>query len=291
MPRASIADRADQAGGVPEGHTIHRQVVDQAPLLVGRAISVSSPGGRWAHVAAAVDGRVLRTLEAHGKHLFYVFDHRRVLHVHLGLAGRLRHHGPAAGPTRPDPPRRDTALRLETPELTVDLSTPRTCEVIDAVTQRRVIARLGPDPIAADDDRDLAGRLATYRGPVGTALLDQAVIAGIGNVYRAEILFLCGIHPERPAGSLSHSECDVLWATTSRLLRAGVDDGGRIITVDRREAAADRRPTYVYGRRRCVRCGSVIRRWDVGGRTAWACESCQPAWTGPAPTGSAELSP
>ena len=164
--------------------------------------------------------------------------------------------------------------------------------MIDALTQGRLIARLGPDPIAADDDRDLAGRLATYRGPVGTALLDQAVIAGIGNVYRAEILFLCGIHPERPASSLSRSESDTLWATTSRLLRGGVDDGGRIITVDRREAAAtDRRRTYVYGQRRCARCGSVIRRWDLGGRTAWACETCQPAGTGPCLPGRPSSAP
>ncbi len=111
------------------------------------------------------------------------------------------------------------------------------------------------------------------------ALLDQSLVAGIGNVYRAEILFAHGMHPERPAWSITSGEWDALWRTAVRMLRAGVRDRGEIITVDRRDfKVRDRRRTYVYGQRMCARCGSSIRKWDLLGRDAWACETCQPRW-------------
>ncbi len=134
---------------VPEGHTIHRKVVDEAPL-VGHPVEVSSPSGRLAPAAAAVDGRLLESMEAWGKHLFYFFAGRRVLHVHLGMEGRMRHHRMA--PDLLPPARRSVGLRITGPSLTVDLSAPRVCEVVDVSNQRRIVATLGPDPIRTDDD-------------------------------------------------------------------------------------------------------------------------------------------
>lgn len=268
-----------QSGNVPEGHTIHRKVVDQAPLLVGHRLAVSSPSGRLDAGARAVDGRVLEKMEAWGKHLFYFFEGRRVLHVHLGMDGRFRHHRGDAGPT--PPARRGVVLRVAGPALTFDLSAPKVCEVVDVLNQRRIVAGLGPDPIRCDDDGGaVLPVLSTYDGPIGVALLDQSVVAGIGNVYRAEILFAQRIHPERPSGSICAGEWDGLWRTAVRMLRSGVADRGRIITVDPRDfKVRDRRDTYVYGQSMCALCGSRIRKWDLQGRDAWACETCQQPWT------------
>lgn len=263
---------------VPEGHTIRRKVVDQAPHLVGHTLTVTSPSGRLAPLAAAVDARVLESMDAWGKHLFYGFAGRRVLHVHLGLEGRFGHHRvPAAQAV---PPRRGVLLRLVGPSLTVDLFRPRICEVTDEVTRRAVVASLGPDPLRPDAEREEAvRRLAAFDGPVGAALLDQSRLAGVGNVYRAEILFAHGMHPERPAATLSEEEWVGIWETAARMLGAGVRDRGEIVTVDRRDfKVRDRRQTYVYGQRLCAHCGSRIRSWDLQGREAWACETCQPRW-------------
>jgi endonuclease-8 len=264
---------------VPEGHTIHRKVLDQSPALVGHVLRVSSPSGRLADRAAAVDGRRLEGMEAWGKHLFYFFEGRRVLHVHLGMDGRFRHHRTA--PAQAPPPRRSVALRVAGPELTFDLSTPKVCEVTDVLAQRRLVAALGPDPIRDEegDGVEAVARWSAFAGPVGVALLDQSLVAGIGNVYRAEILFAHGVHPERPAATVTAGEWAAMWGTAVRMLRAGVRDRGEIVTVDPRDLKVrDRRRTYVYGQRLCAHCGSPVRKWDLGGREAWACETCQPPW-------------
>jgi endonuclease-8 len=235
---------------MPEGHTIRRQVVEQAPRLVGRRLSVSSPNRRFESGAARVDGLVLEDLDAWGKHLFYFFGPRAVLHVHLGMQGSFgRRPSPAAW------------VRLAGPELAVDLLHPKTCELIDAVHQRAIVGRLGPDPIRVDDDGGrLAARLAAYPGPIGVAVLDQSVVAGIGNIYRAEILHAAGVHPDRPAGSVTPDEARSIWEAAARMLRAGVSAEPR---------------TAVYRRRRCGTCGGPVRSWRLVGREAWACESCQ----------------
>lgn len=261
---------------MPEGHTIHRKVVDQAPALVGHELAVTSPNGRFASGANRLDGQLLESMDAWGKHLFYSFAGRKVLHVHLGMDGRFRHH--RVPPQKAPPPGRSVWLRAAGPELTFDLSTPKVCELIDPVHQRRIVTSLGPDPVRDDADAARAvSRLGAYDGPVGVALLDQSLVAGIGNVYRAEILFALGIHPERPAASITGEQWSRIWQTARQMLRAGVQAQGRIITVDRRDfKVRDRRQTYVYGQRMCAHCGSTVRKWDLAGRDAWACETCQP---------------
>lgn len=262
-------------GDVPEGHTIRREVVDQSPLLVGRRLAVTSPNRRLAAGAARLDGRILEDLDAWGKHLFYFFEGRRVLHVHLGMDGRFRHHRGLSSDARP--PRAGVWLRAGTAEFSFDLSTPKTCEVIDVVHQRAVVDHLGPDPLRGEDGAAVYPRLAARADSIGEALLDQSLVAGIGNVYRAEMLFAHGMHPERPAGTVDPGEWQALWDSASRMLHAGVRDRGQIRTVDPRDLKVrDGRRVYVYGQRVCARCGSPIRRWDLAGRVAYACETCQP---------------
>jgi endonuclease-8 len=116
-------------------------------------------------------------------------------------------------------------------------------------------------------------------------LLDQHILSGVGNVYRLEALFVNGIHPERPANTLSRADFDALWDTLGTMLRQGVEDR-RIVTVhpserslaghDGLEAVGPEDAFYVYHQRSCRRCGSPVRAWRVGGRPAYACERCQP---------------
>ena len=262
---------------MPEGHTIHRLAADHRRDFARRIVDVSSPQGRMAEGAALVTGEVLETVEAYGKHLFYRFASDVTVHVHLGLFGKFtRQRVPAAAP-------RDTVrMRLVGEGWATDLTGPTDCRPITAAQEAVIRARLGPDPIRRDADPDEAWtRLTRRRIPIAAALLDQKVMAGVGNVYRAEALFVHGIHPDRPANLLTRAEFDGLWATLVSMLRQGVKDR-RIITVADEELDRPRRQmrskeaVYVYKRDTCRRCASAIQRWDMAGRWAYACPVCQP---------------
>ena len=132
--------------------------------------------------------------------------------------------------------------------------------------------------------RPFFASLARRSTAIGAVLLDQSAISGIGNVYRSELLFLGGIHPDRPAHDLTENEAADLWRRSVDLLRIG-ERLGRIVTVDPREVGAARaedlpKPLrlYVYKRSHqpCRRCGADIRSWESAGRTVWACPQCQP---------------
>jgi endonuclease VIII len=113
------------------------------------------------------------------------------------------------------------------------------------------------------------------------ALLDQAVIAGVGNVFRTEALFTCRLHPGRASSSVPGEEARALWDTLAAMMRRGVEDG-RIITVDV-PAGSDRLDVpeevarRVYKRERCAECGAEVATWPLGGRVAYACPVQQPA--------------
>jgi endonuclease VIII len=116
---------------------------------------------------------------------------------------------------------------------------------------------------------------------IGTLIMDQSVIAGVGNAFRAEGLFVVGIHPNRRGRDLGSGVAAELWRTLRRLLNAGFRSG-RIVTVPAAERAAgfgDPGPysddRYVYRRQSCRRCGTGIQRWDLQGRIAYACPQCQ----------------
>lgn len=263
---------------MPEGHTIHRLARDlQRTLGPDESLRASSPQGRFAEGAALLDGQRLQRADAWGKYLFCDFGIGEVLHVHLGLIGKFRRKAvPAPEPVGA------IRLRLEGSAATWDLSGPTRCELLTPDEVERITARLGADPLRADADVAAArARFARSSRPVGAFLLDQSVIAGIGNVYRAELLFLCGIHPARPACSLDDDEFDELWRRTVELLRLGVRMG-RIVTTDpdeigrprSRMRAQDR--LYVYHRDRCRRCGTELSVLALGGRPIWCCPTCQP---------------
>jgi endonuclease VIII len=260
---------------VPEGHTVHRLARRHTKLLRGRAVRVSSPQGRFVD-AALVDGHTFLRGSAWGKHLFHDYEHGLSVHVHLGIYGEFHEREPGFEP------RPTTRMRIETGGLVLDLIGPTTCEVVDASGKAAIVARIGPDPLRRDADPERAWeRLRRRKGPIGPALLDQTLFAGVGNVFRAEALFVHGIHPETPIPSMTREQFDALWATLTRMLETGVKEG-RIMTVDADEFSLRRRDLtrengrYVYRQEACLRCGTPVRRWDMAGRWSYACERCQP---------------
>ncbi len=267
---------------MPEGHTIHRIARDHGRLLAGRPVAVDSPQGRFAADAERIDGAVLDEIEAYGKHLFYWWSTGEVGHVHLGLFGKYRVHRTDEPPL----PKGAVRMRLRTTDdgdpVTIELRGPTACTLGPPDERDAIVARLGPDPLRADADPDAAiDRIARSRAAIGGLLLDQSVIAGVGNVYRAELLFLHGIHPERPGRDCRPDDLRSIWETAVTMLRAGVK-ANRIVTVDRNELDLPkgkriprREATYVYQRDRCLRCGTPIRTVEVANRTCYYCPEHQ----------------
>lgn len=265
---------------MPEGHTLHRLARALRPL-VGRRVRASSPQGRFADGARLLDGRVFEGVEAVGKHLLADFGDVH-LHVHLGLAGAMFQSDPAGEPGRgvrlrlcaePGPDAAGDAVAW-------DLVAPLRCELFGDDERVLLLARLGPDPLRGDDPTPAFDRMRSSRRAVGELLLDQAVIAGVGNVFRAEALHRCHIHPDRPGVFLSDDELDCLWTTITAQMHRAVEEG-RIITVETtsdvdRTALDQTDGRYVYKQERCRTCGGRVRTWSLGARTAYACEHCQP---------------
>ncbi|MBD0709720.1 MULTISPECIES: Fpg/Nei family DNA glycosylase [unclassified Streptomyces] len=267
---------------MPEGHTIHRLAADHRERFGGRSVRVSSPQGKFSDSAALLDGAVLETAEAHGKHLFLSFPGTGWVHIHLGLFGKVNFGG------TPAPPPADTVrLRLANPEGHVDLRGPTTCALITDAEKQAIHDRLGPDPLRAADDPDRAWRrISRSRTTIAALLLDQKVIAGVGNVYRAEVLFRHGIDPYRAGRDLTADEWAAIWTDLAALMREGVRLN-RIDTVrpEHTPEAMGRPPrvddhggeVYVYRRARqpCHLCGTPVRTADLAARNLFWCPSCQ----------------
>lgn len=257
---------------MPEGHTLHRLARDLDRDFAGTVVRVSSPQGRFPD-AARLDGKVLTRARAIGKHLLLHFRGGAVAHIHLGLFGRFRRRR-----MPPPSPRPTTRLRLEGERATWDLSGPTCCELISAANLRSLRARLGADPLDAEADPAAAiARIARSRRAIGALLLDQRLFAGIGNVYRAEILFLAKVHPLTPGRSLDETKIAAMWSLARDLLAKGVA-ANRIVTVPHASTGRVRRSEalFVYRRRTCRTCGGPISRTTVATRTMYACERCQP---------------
>lgn len=266
---------------MPEGHTIHRLARHHKELLGGQVVQASSPQGRFTDGAALLSGQVLESTDAYGKHLFHRYSGRLWLHIHLGLFGKFRD-----GALPPPDPRGALRLRLVGADAWVDLRGPTACEVITAAERRVITEALGPDPLrrGAAPDRATA-RIARSSLPIGQLLMDQKVLAGVGNVYRAEVLFRQGLDPYTPGKQTDPARWLSMWDDLVPLMRAGVR-AGRIITTERvdrsRRTGKARRDDayYVYRRtgQACRHCGTPIRTAVLAARNLFWCPVCQPPY-------------
>jgi endonuclease VIII len=307
---------------VPEGHTVHRIARQFDRDLVGHRLAVSSPQGRFAAGAALLDGRELLSSSAVGKQLFLTFEGGRVLRVHLGLYGAWDLHGvvspltqgadavaslgaprvrrsvrigeeerdrdddvPAPDEPFPPAPVGQVRVRLAGEATVADLRGPTACEVLDPAAAAAAVARLGPDP-ASDDGAggdEMVRRLTSRGTPVGQLLMDQAVVAGIGNIYRAELLYRARLDPHVPGRRVPAATARALWDDWSVLLADGIRTGVMLTREDlddagRAAALRDRSLRHwVYGRggEPCRTCGTPVVVEEMAGRRLYWCPTCQ----------------
>ena len=276
---------------MPEGHTLRRLADDLVAAFAGRAVRVSSPQGRFATEAAQLDGSTILGADSAGKHLFVEIEGDRYIHVHLGLIGQFDVH---ASVDRVEPPRGAVRLRLVAADhlgtAYADLRGAILCDLVGPARRDEILGRLGPDPLRSDADPDLAWRRIS-RSPraIGDLLMDQKVLAGVGNVYRAEVLFRHRIHPLRPGKTLRVGQWRAMWDDLVELMSEGVRSG-RIDTVrpEHTPEAMGRAPrrddhggeVYVYRRTSmpCLLCGSTVRTGELVGRNIFWCPQCQPTF-------------
>ncbi|GAB3130627.1 Fpg/Nei family DNA glycosylase [Glaciibacter psychrotolerans] len=188
--------------------------------------------------------------------------------------------------TFPPEPIGQVRVRLLTDTVCADLRGPTACEVLEPAQVDAVIAKLGPDPIL-DPSIEAEDRfVATVRKkstPIGLILMDQSVVSGIGNVYRAELLFRAGLNPYAPGKSLTDDTVRALWNDWAHLLTIGVETG-QMMTMDNLEGdayslamanRADRHWVYKREGLPCRVCGTHITLEEMGARKLYWCPSCQ----------------
>lgn len=274
---------------LPEAETIVRGL---RPVIVGRTISetevvhadvLREPAGGFAR---RMTGHQIVEVGRRGKNVLIRLSGDRVLAVNLGMTGRLL---PSARSLGDSAVSRHPAVRFRFDDggtLVFD-DTRRfgTVECLSQAEWRVRSERMGPEPLDRSFTREvLWTRMQTSRSPVRSWLLDQRRIAGVGNIYANEALFLARVHPARPARSVSREEAAALHRDLRQVLREAIEAGGTTLR-DYRDATGEEgryaRRLLVYGRDgdACCRCGSGIRRVVFGGRSAFYCPTCQPPWS------------
>lgn len=262
---------------VPEGHAVRRHAREHLARFDRWPLSVTSPQGRFADGAALLDGRALEAADSWGKHLFLGFTGELWLHVHLGLYGTW-----VFGDAPPPTPRGALRVRLVGNGSYADLRGATAVDVWTGTEKALLEARLGPDPLRPRPASVRAWeRLSRSRSPVGQLVMDQTVIAGVGNVYRAEVLFRAGMSPHRPGRGVTRAEWDALWSDLVTLMKAGVRTG-RIVTTrpsDRPRVgrAGPQDALYVYRRTGlpCRVCGTPVATEVMASRNLFWCPRCQ----------------
>jgi endonuclease-8 len=264
---------------VPEGDTIFQTAAALRPLLVGqliRAARARAPGPAIERVV----GSHVTSVEPMGKHMLIRFDNGLALHTHLRMAGTWHRYAPGE---RWRIPEWRARVVLEVPDHVVVCFNAPVVELMDerAIELHPALQSLGSDLLTAGFSSELALQQLKARPDVeiAEALLDQRVMAGVGNVYKSEVLFLEAVHPWAHVSQLDDVTLGRLVDTAQRLLVDNVRSGHPQRTTTRGDAAA-RGNLYVYGRanRPCVRCGALIRTHRQGAlnRPTYWCPRCQP---------------
>jgi endonuclease-8 len=279
---------------VPEGDTLFRTAAGLRPYLLGRRVTAASVREPGAGAGARVDrvvGSEVTGVEAMGKNLLIRFANGLELRTHLGMHGSWHRYRPGERWKRPPSRAR---LIVEVPGSVAVCFDAPTVQLFEQRAEglHRSLSQLGPDLLV--DPFDRAEALRRLRDPsraglpVAVALLDQRALAGIGNVYKNEVLFIERVSPFTPVAEVEAASLERLVDTARDLLRANAfaPRGGveRITTTDSRSAGG---PLWVYGRtgRPCRRCGAAIRSEVQPGpipRLTYWCPRCQPDPRSPA---------
>lgn len=262
---------------MPEGNEVHRFRDRQAATFAGRVLRADSPSGQFPD-AALLDGRKLRGIIAHGKHLGYDLGRDLILHVHLGRFGDF-----TEGKMPLIEPKGALRLRIWTKSDWLELRGPSDCSIYDQEKWDRLMARLGPDPLEkGSDPKPAFAAIMASKAPIGLLFMDQSVLSGIGNIYRAELLYRARLNPFRAGKSVDAKTLASIWKDAMKLMADGMIDR-RIVTTRRQDRPHPRGPAerdevhYVYRRRGkpCLVCGTAVKSQEMAGRTLYWCPVCQ----------------
>jgi len=254
---------------MPEGDVVWSTARRLHEALAGRALTRSD--FRVPRLATAdLTGDVVTETVARGKHLLTRTKSGLTVHTHLRMEGTWRVR-PATEKVRDSYRIRLLLANENWQAIGYQLGV---VELIRTSEEAKVTGHLGPDLLGPDWDRDEAVRRLSAEPdrPIGEALLDQRNLAGIGNVYKAEVLFLRGLSPWQPTGDVA--DIGALADLAKRLLEANKERFGHITTGSMRRGEEH----WVYGRqgRPCRRCGTPIRSAGQQDRITFWCPSCQP---------------
>lgn len=260
---------------MPEGDTIHRLAEKVRGAVLGKAVIAFSTHNLPDAIARTVVGHVVSDVAARGKNLLIRFDDGRTLHVHLRMLGRVIVRRGAPVKTTSRAPQ----LVLDVAGASVRGSRIPVLRLLRAGAEERApdLRSLGPDLLSPDFDEDEALRRlrGIARRPIGDAVMLQRVVAGIGNVYKSEVLFLERIDPRTPVATLDDDVLRALLRRARALLQANVKGGPR---VTRNSLAGPRTWVYLRARKACFACGAAIatiRQGAPPGRTTYFCPRCQ----------------
>jgi endonuclease VIII len=264
---------------VPEGDTIYQTAAALRPLLVGQPI-LSARARTPGPAIERVVGTHVTSVEPLGKHMLIRFDNGLALHTHLRMGGTWHRYAPGE---RWRMPAWRARVVLEVPEHVVVCFNAPVAELMEdrAVELHPALRSLGPDLLQGDFDPDEAFRRLRARPDleVAEALLDQRIMAGIGNVFKCEVLFIESVNPWTPVASVPDDKLRALISSANRLLLQNIAPG-RPHRVTTRDDPAARGSVWVYGRanRPCSRCGATIRvrRQGALNRPTYWCPDCQP---------------
>ena len=266
---------------VPEGDTIHRIAANLGPKLVGKTLERVTTQGLVRNLA----GQEVLSVTAHGKHLVIELSNGTYLRAHLGMYGRHRVYPRKEGEAmiaKMSPGR--LTMTMTTDNLVALWIGARTIEISDrrAPLHGHAVHSLGPDVLGDEFDPVVAATRAAEAGTrtMADVLLDQRIAAGIGNVYKSEVLFLRGVDPRRRTATVSHAALVEIYETARELMLENLGPGARA-TRDRiaGDAPGDER-YFVYGRsgKPCRRCKTPVECYPLGNppRWTWSCPRCQP---------------
>jgi len=274
---------------LPEVETLRRDLTER---VVGRTIvscSVAPDAARLVQLVTPEEfcrqltGRSIAGIRRRGKYLIVDLDDGRVWVIHRRMSGNVLYRTPA---DPPDPFTRAVFALDDGHELRwTDLRKFGTMWIVEDATM--VMEALGPEPLDAGFTPEvLRARAGRRAAPIKSVLLDQSVLAGMGNLYTDEALHHAGIHPLRPANRLKRADFERLHAGVVRALRMGIDARGSSLGTTLRDhinidgsPGRNQETVQAYGREgeSCYRCGSLMRRIKVGGRSSVYCPKCQPA--------------
>jgi len=294
---------------MPEGNEIHRWALRHTAAFAGKKIRVEAPAASRFKDASALDNRKLVTVRAVGKHLGYDFGKDRILHVHLGMYGdftegtgvlppekgalRIRMYDAKAIKLPPAPGESKRHTWYSNDDGTghiapvqvawVELRGPTDCSVFTEGQWKDLEARLGPDPLNGDAATQFIEKVSKRKTPIAALLMDQAVAAGIGNIYRAELLFRHKLDPFTPGNEVPVKLLQAIWKDAIPLMKAGMVDR-RIVTTRPKDRPTKKTGTplkeeahYVYRKqgRPCLICETKIKTEVMAGRNLFWCPFCQ----------------